>query len=138
MQDDMRRFVRKDASSEPRELQGGAGGGDLWEEIVAAECGVGAVVRSRELLDGKRCQYLYFCTSKASKLQSKLSARPPRKRCQYLYFCTSKASKLSARPPRKRCQYLYFCTSKASKLPVSAQEVGVSSGRPVKALLWLY
>ena len=86
----MRRFVRKDASSEPRELQGGAGGGDLWEEIVAAECGVGAVVRSRELLDGKRCQYLYFCTSKAS------------------------------------------------KLPVSAQEVGVSSGRPVKALLWLY
>jgi hypothetical protein len=33
--------------------------------------------------------------------------------CQYLYFCTSKASKLRA---AQVCQYLYFCTSKTSKL----------------------
>ncbi len=46
-----------------------------------------------------RCQYLYFCTSKASKARCcrraetglvRLYVRP---RCQYLYFCTSKASK---------------------------------------------
>ena len=34
-------------------------------------------------------------------------------RCQYLYFCTSNASKLNTREQSKpllRCQYLYFCT----------------------------
>jgi hypothetical protein len=43
--------------------------------------------------------------------------------CQYLYFCTSKASKRGTCTTRVRgggatrlcCQYLYFCTSKASK-----------------------
>ena len=53
-----------------------------------------------------RCQYLYFCTSNASQLSSKMrGAEPegpdaqvvvqPALKCQYLYFCTSKASKLS-------------------------------------------
>ncbi len=49
------------------------------------------------------------------------SVAPPQM-CQYLHFCTSKASKLtlgvgcfSVAPPQE-CQYLHFCTSKASKL----------------------
>jgi ribosomal protein L24E len=72
-------------------------------------------------------QYLYFCTSKASKLRERIPreriprAWPPPHLRQYLYFCTSKASKLRERiprawPPPHLCQYLYFCTSKASKL----------------------
>jgi hypothetical protein len=64
--------------------------------------------RSVEKLQLQRCQYLYFCTSKASKLR--ICTRPHRRhrsveelqlqRCQYLYFCTGKASKLRicARP----------------------------------------
>jgi hypothetical protein len=52
-------------------------------------------------------QYLYFCTSKASKLRSlsvsacDFSANTPPVCAQrrYLYFCTSKASKLSTCPP---------------------------------------
>jgi hypothetical protein len=47
-----------------------------------------------------RCQYLYFCTSKASKLSNLTSLRISfhvvvRHAAPYLYFCTSKASKLS-------------------------------------------
>ena len=47
-----------------------------------------------------RCQYLYFCSSKASKLRMEhvRQAAPGAyelRRCQNLYFCTSKASKLS-------------------------------------------
>ena len=79
-------------------------------------------------------QYLYFCTSEASKLStSKVStcvmpyARVLVLLRQYLYFCTSKASKLStskvstcAMPcarvslPQLLRQYLYFCTRKTS------------------------
>ncbi len=57
-------------------------------------------------------------------------------RCQYLYFCASKASKLSVsevmvgRASRGEschglltCQYLYFFTSKASKLSTSQGSV---------------
>ena len=44
-------------------------------------------------------QYLYFCTSNASKLRCSVTSggqREERFRClsQYLHFCTSKASKL--------------------------------------------
>jgi hypothetical protein len=63
--------------------------------------------------------------------------RTPRRRLlrQYLYCCTSKASKLStvtvAAPPThqtrhpdpSRRQYLYFCTSKASTLRTFAGEL---------------
>jgi hypothetical protein len=43
------------------------------------------------------CQYLHFCTSKASKgtVDEAFLGRALRLRCQYLHFCTSKASKLS-------------------------------------------
>jgi hypothetical protein len=76
-------------------------------------------------------QYLYFCTSKASKLSStddmlalalaQHSAPRERMQPQYLYFCTSKASKLSSTDdmlalalaqhsaPRERMQPLDFC-----------------------------
>ncbi len=37
--------------------------------------------------------------------------------CQYLYFCTSKGSRLrTCDGIETECQYLYFCTSKASRL----------------------
>jgi hypothetical protein len=64
-----------------------------------------------------RCQCLYLCTIKASKLSSKLadeqtsdftvtSASSCENECQYLHFCTSKASKLSTKlragSPRRR------------------------------------
>jgi hypothetical protein len=45
-------------------------------------------------------QYLYFCTSKASKLSTRGSSSSSSltlSLSQYLYFCTSKASKLSTR-----------------------------------------
>jgi hypothetical protein len=66
--------------------------------------------------------------------------------CQYLYFCTSKAStfvpvkqvnKLSTCPPSqnsirsKMCQYLYFCTSKASTF-VPVKQVNWAPARPHK------
>jgi hypothetical protein len=126
-----------------------------------------------------RCQYLHFCTSKASKLStcrlsslllsSLLQGRPEaaadvpeeeeqqrlkeaaswplqaRLRCQSLYFCTSKSSKLSTSPNSRLpleevaevfeqfllSQYLYFCTSKASNLVQqvpSSSELSVSAG----------
>ena len=111
----MRRFVRKDASSEPRDLQGGAGAGDLWEEIVAAECGVGAVVRSRELLDGKRCQYLYFCTSKAIGSVHAAGCFDLDRPVNAPGNETARIIERGGHTPR-RCQYLYFCASNASKL----------------------
>jgi hypothetical protein len=75
-------------------------------------------------------QYVYFCTSKASKLSTcgrwhLCGAAAKSVLRQYLYFCTSKASKLSTCGRWHLCgaavksvlrQYLYFCTSKASKL----------------------
>jgi hypothetical protein len=77
-------------------------------------------------------QYLYVCTSKASKLIVPQLLR------QYLYVCTSKASKLSTsaslqgacmtcstkrrvlQAPQLR-QHLYFCPSKAYKLGAPAR-----------------
>ncbi len=57
------------------------------------------VLRSREPTLLLLRQYLYFCTSKASKvcvLESKARRRPALLLLrQYLYFCTSKASKLT-------------------------------------------
>ena len=45
------------------------------------------------------CQYMHFCTSKASKLRLSLVGLPASQllSCQYTYFCTSKASKLSTK-----------------------------------------
>jgi hypothetical protein len=84
-------------------------------------------------------QYLYFRTSKASKLSTCRNPHAPF--CQYSYFCTSKASKLSTsavlthhdhmllsaacETHGKRLQhlcfctsqYLHFCTSKANTTP---------------------
>jgi hypothetical protein len=70
-----------------------------------------------------RCQHLYFCSSKASKLSTARSDTQ-RLRCQYSYFCTSKASKLSTARSRRSwsmscrtcnrapqlSRYLYFST----------------------------
>ena len=79
------------------------------------------------------CQYLYVCTSNASKmgnLRALSQALPCSESdegahmCQNLYICTSKASKLidrissflALRVTRGRlCQYFNLCTSKASK-----------------------
>ncbi len=59
-------------------------------------------------------QYLYSCTSKASKLYTTINPKPQR---QYLYSGTSKTSKLyTTLNPKPQRQYLYSCTSKASKL----------------------
>jgi len=78
-------------------------------------------------------QYLYFCTSEASKLRTSGSCSPQTLRSKASKLRTSgscsKASKLrtsgacspqTLRPHRPlqllRCQYLYFCPSKSSKL----------------------
>jgi hypothetical protein len=75
-----------------------------------------------------RRQYLYFCASKASKIEprvhvthdiSVLEGLPfVQLRRQYLYLCASKANKIRMylEVADRRCQYLYCCTSKASKL----------------------
>jgi hypothetical protein len=56
-------------------------------------------LKSAQGLPTRSSQYLYFCTSKASKLAKAIALKSakglPTRRSQYLYFCTSKASKLS-------------------------------------------
>jgi hypothetical protein len=54
-----------------------------------------------------RCQYLYVCTSKASKVSEYLRAIP--------LLCPSSAGAEDARH-LSRCQYLHFCSGKASKV----------------------
>jgi hypothetical protein len=76
-------------------------GSDAEKDIEADEF----VARFVELkLQVVWCQYLYFCTRKASTLNQfvarcvKLKLQAGQQQllmCQYLYFCTSKASKLS-------------------------------------------
>jgi hypothetical protein len=69
-----------------------------------------------------RCEYVYFCTSKASKLSTR-RRRPPLQRGKKNRV-PGAAAPLSCpasshtRPgkQRLRCQYLYSCTSKASKV----------------------
>ena len=61
-------------------------------------------------------QYLYFCSSKASKPM--WSRRTRRTRRQYLYFCSSKASKpMWSRHTRRTsdASVSVLCSSKASK-----------------------
>jgi hypothetical protein len=82
-----------------------------------------------------RCQYLYFCTNKASKVVCDVCARLVSVfvlfRCQYLYFCTRKANNVGVCDVCERlvsvfllfmCHYLYFCTSKASKVSTCASK----------------
>jgi hypothetical protein len=73
-----------------------------------------------------RCQCLYFCTSKASKLSISTGFR---KDCSSsgVSACTFVLVKqVIDWFPKKlqllRCQCLYFCTSKASKLSTSSRE----------------
>ena len=68
-------------------------------------------------------QYLYVCTRRPPSRTQQLQLL----RCQYLYFCAGKASKLSPSSRRRRCRWrwrtcrrdLCFCTSKASKVSTS-------------------
>ena len=64
---------------------------------------------------GVQRQYLYCCTSKASKLwvHLELPQRPPTRHPHRFFFLTAASS-----------QFLYFCTSKARKLvPRQARRV---------------
>jgi hypothetical protein len=58
------------------------------------------------------CQYLYFCTSKASKQRSQS------KRVVFDNLALRRGSAAPHQAPRV-CQYLYFCASKVSKLRTS-------------------
>jgi hypothetical protein len=90
-----------------------------------------------------------FCTSKASVPVQLPAAGISNwhllQQRQYLYFCTSKASKLSTCEvvrtgrillevapflPEQLCQYLYFCTSKASKLSTCSRSLHVCPSTP--------
>jgi hypothetical protein len=66
---------------------------------------------------------------------------------QYVYFCTSKASKLSTKilgsepirkPMKLRRQYVYFCTSKASKLSTSEDHIKREPGDAASVCVLLY
>jgi hypothetical protein len=52
-------------------------------------------------------------------------------RCQYLYFCTSKAKSYT----QLRCQYLYFCTSKGVSICTFVLAKTTSSCRPFSLVL---
>ena len=83
-------------------------------------------------------QYLYFCTSKASKQRKKKracicrgAAKAPRLRCQCLHFCTSKASNVSTcreRPRHLKPRAVFPCIP---RLPCSLHLQVVSRLKPL-------
>jgi hypothetical protein len=108
---------------------------------TCASCELLLLLALTGLSTRQRCQYLYFCTSKAIDSVhaagcfdfDRLVNAPADEARQYLYFCTSKASKLDERAltglSTRLRQYLYFRTSKERKLRTGAASID----RPVNA-----